>query len=209
MIVFVDFDGTVTDRDSFDVLVRAHGDAAAWLRYERLLAEGKATLRETLEAQARLIRCSLDEAAAILAEQTQVDPAFVAFLERCERTGIAVRIVSSGIAPLIERLLARAGVTRAIVLANDVEARRDGWQIRFRDRSANGHDKAARVRAARATGKCVAYVGDGRSDFEAALAADLRYAKRGRPLERFLRNGGIAYHGFATFTEVCEHLLAS
>ena len=77
-------------------------------------------------------------------------------------------------------------------------------------RSLGERSRQSRTRARGARhGKCVAYVGDGRSDFEAALAADLRYAKRGRPLERFLRNGGIAYHGFATFTEVCEHLLAS
>ncbi len=69
----------------------------------------------------------------------------------------------------------------------------------FLDGSANGHDKAARVREAKARGARTVYVGDGMSDFEAALAADVRFAKKDRALEQYCRERGVACTSFASF----------
>ena len=62
------------------------------------------------------------------------------------------------------------------VLANEVTPDAGGWMMHFRDDSANGHDKAAAVRAAAADEKTVAYVGDGSIRSSRAVARCVRVA---------------------------------
>lgn len=184
------------------MLVRHYAGPGEWARYEAHLQAGSMSLRETLAAQARFVRGTLEEADQLLAARTRIDPTFAEFSARCAAENVKLTIVSSGIAPLIERALARNGLQHVPVLANDVSTEAAaGWQMLFRDESLNGHDKAAAVREASLRGK-VAYAGDGYSDYEAALAAQRRFAKRGRSLERYLRDCGVAFTAFSSFAEV-------
>lgn len=192
----------MTDVDTFDVLIQHHAGPDLWARYEEHLQRGSMSLRDTLAAQASFVRGTLDEADALLARSTQIDPAFAHFVARCESQGVDLTIVSSGVAPLIERALNRSGLSRVKVLANGVSTGGKGWVLQFRDGSLNGHDKAAAVRAAVAQNETVAYIGDGYSDYEAALAAQLRFAKRGRSLERYLRERRVEFTPFTSFSEV-------
>jgi len=160
------------------------------------------SLRDVLAAQALFVRGTLDDADLVLAQSTRIDPSFKPFVERCKRESVKLTIVSSGIAPLIERALARSGLHGVPVLANEVSPEAGGWVMQFRDDSANGHDKAVAVRAAAASGGIVAYAGDGYSDYDGALAAQVRFAKRGRSLERYLRDRGVPFTPFSSFAEV-------
>jgi 2-hydroxy-3-keto-5-methylthiopentenyl-1-phosphate phosphatase len=200
--VFVDYDGTITDRDTFDLLVQRAAGRAAWLQLEEQLHGRSQTLREVLAAQASLIRGTLAEADAIIADESVFDPHFTQFVEACEAAHIPLLILSSGVAPLIDRALARNGLAHVAVRANDVEIRAEGWRIRFRDGSDNGHDKAAAVREAKESGFRTIYIGDGFSDFDAAIEADVRFAKRGRSLEAHLRHSGLPFTPFDSFDEL-------
>ncbi len=184
------------------MLVAAHADARDWASYESDLQGKRLTLRDVLAAQTRFVRGSLDDADALVARRAHVDPSFVALVRHCKRENVPVLVLSSGIAPLIQRALAREGIRDVPIYANDVVASPDGWTMRFRDESDNGHDKAAAVRALQRDGYTVIFVGDGHSDFDAALAADVCFAKRGHALERFLQQRGAGYEPFSTFAEV-------
>ncbi len=204
--VFVDFDGTITDLDTFDVLVRTYAGAHLWDELEARLEAGSMSLRDVLSAQAAHIRVSLDEADTLLAARTRFDPAFAAFVRACEAHAIPVTVLSSGIQPLIERAFARNDLAHVRVLANEIVPAADGWRFLFRDDSDNGHDKAAAVARARDAGAKTIFVGDGPSDYDAALIADRRFAKTGRGLERFLRERGVPFTAFASFTTVTDAL---
>jgi HAD superfamily phosphoserine phosphatase-like hydrolase len=143
--VFVDFDGTITDVDTFDALVRAVAGDAAWDAIDGPLAAGEITLREALARQAAELRLSRTETLAFMESHARVDPAFRAFVATVREHGASIRVVSSGIATIIHDALARAGV-EVDVLANDVDFSPSGWTMRFVDPSDNGHDKAAHVR---------------------------------------------------------------
>jgi 2,3-diketo-5-methylthio-1-phosphopentane phosphatase len=207
--VFVDYDGTITDLDTFDVLVRTYAGAHLWHDLEERLEAGTMTLRDVLSAQAAAIHVSLDEADALLARETHFDPAFAPFVRACEERGIDLTVVSSGVAPLIERAFARNGLSHVRILANGVDPDPSGWKFHFRDASDNGHDKAAAVRIARDAGFETIYAGDGPSDYEAAIVADRRFAKVGRGLERYLRERGIAFTPFESFAQVTLPALRS
>ena len=200
--VFVDFDGTITDVDTFDVFVRRFAGDGPWTDIEGRLNRNEISLRAALALEASYVRTTLDEADAVLRDIVRIDPSFADFVAACEARDARLAIVSSGIEPLIKRALARAGLERLEVIANPVTVDPAGWRIDFRDDSDNGNDKAALVRAAAAEGLATLFVGDGRSDYDAALAADRRFAKRGGYLEGYLERRGVAFESFSSFAEV-------
>jgi len=208
VIVFVDFDGTITDVDTFDALVRDVVGDDVWDEIDAELAGGHRTLRDVLVLQASHIRKSEAEAIAFVEANATVDPAFGPFVAAAHARGIEVRVVSSGVAPIIRATLARAGIA-VPVLANDVDFAADGWRIAFIDASDNGHDKAAAVRAAREAGHETVFIGDGVSDFGAAHEADRCFAKAGRALERYCRSHRIAFTPFTSFAQIEAALFAS
>ena len=205
LAVFVDFDGTITDIDTFDALVRAAAGDAEWDRLDADVTSGRVSLRETLARQAALVRLSREETFAFLDARARVDPDFGPFVTAARAHGATVRVLSSGIATVIHHALSRAGVT-VEVFANDADFAPGGWTMTFVDPSDNGHDKAAHVRAARASGATTVYVGDGISDFAAAEIADRRFAKKNRALEAYCRARGLACTSFASFREVTADL---
>ncbi|GAC1358363.1 MAG: hypothetical protein NVSMB31_18770 [Vulcanimicrobiaceae bacterium] len=209
MEIFVDYDATITDRDTFDVLVQHAANAAKWHEFEAHLHDRAMTLREVLAAQCALITGTLDAADAFLAEQTRFDPSFKGFVAAAQERGVPLTVLSSGVEPLIERAMERNGIRGVPVRANGIDAREDGWVMHFRDGSDNGHDKAAEVRAAKARGVATVFIGDGFSDFDAAVAADVRFAKTGRALVSYLRERGLPFTEFASFTEIQAALFPS
>jgi HAD superfamily phosphoserine phosphatase-like hydrolase len=201
--VFVDFDGTITDIDTFDALVRRFAGDEAWNAIDAELESGRLTLRDALERQANLIRVSRDEAFAHIERTVRVDPTFAPFVARAHARGDRVTVLSSGLRTVITHALARAGLHDLPVVANDADFSPEGWMMRFIDPHAeNGTDKAARVRSAKAHGVTTVFCGDGISDFAAALVADRVFAKRNRALKRYGSERGLAWTSFASFDEV-------
>jgi HAD superfamily phosphoserine phosphatase-like hydrolase len=205
--IFVDYDGTITDVDTFDVLVRSAGGDDAWAELERELAAGRISLREALRSEAALVRLSRPEALAFLESHAHVDPTFAGFVAAAHSRGAWVGVVSAGIGQVIAAALERAGVD-VPVFANDVDFDPAGWRMTFIDDSVLGHDKAARVRAARDAGARTVYVGDGLSDFAGALEAEVRFAKKDRALERYCRERGVACTSFSSFDEITKTLFS-
>jgi HAD superfamily phosphoserine phosphatase-like hydrolase len=207
LAIFVDYDGTITDVDTFDVLVRASIGDDTWEQLERELAAGTIALRDVLAREAAMVRMSGAQALAYLEQHARVDPSFGPFVRTARAHGANVSVVSSGLRQIIGPALERAGVD-VVVYANDVVFDPDGWRMTFLDDSANGHDKAARVRAARDAGARTVYVGDGFSDYEAALEADLRFAKKDRALERYCGERGVPCTPFTSFESIERALFA-
>jgi HAD superfamily phosphoserine phosphatase-like hydrolase len=199
--IFVDYDGTITDVDTFDVLVRSAAGDEVWHELERELRAGRITLREALAREAATVRLSRLEALALLESRARIDSTFAAFVHCARAHGDWVGVVSAGIRSIIGPALERAGVD-VPVFANDVDFDNAGWGMTFIDDSVLGHDKAARVRAAAAAGARTVYVGDGISDFEGALAAGVRFAKKGRALEQYCRERGVECTSFSSFDEI-------
>jgi 2-hydroxy-3-keto-5-methylthiopentenyl-1-phosphate phosphatase len=145
------------------------------------------------------------ETLAFMETNARVDPGFGSFVDAVRAHGGAICVVSSGVATVIHDALARAGVA-VDVIANDVDFAPGGWTMTFVDPSDNGHDKAVHVRAARERGDRTVYIGDGISDFAAALEADERFAKKGRALEAYCRARGVACESFESFRQIEERL---
>src|ERR1044071_4592864 len=128
MRLVLDFDGTVTERDTLDLVLERFGDVGVYERAEAELEAGRMTLNGVIAAEFASVAAPLDEVVAYLLEHARFRPGF-AELARARRP----LIVSSGFHELIEPLLEREGVLDAVELrANRVAARPDGWIVRFR-----------------------------------------------------------------------------
>ena len=197
MKLVVDWDGTVTERDTL-MHVLQHFVAPAVLdpleaELDAGLAAGTITHREVMEREWAQMTAPLDDVVAFVVEHARVRPGFAEFAARFDPL-----ILSSGFHETIEPVLAREGV-KARVRANRAEPRADGWRIRWVSDSACDTCGQPCKRGSLPAG-AFAYVGDGFSDRCAALAADRIFARDG--LARYLDSVGVRYEPFADFREL-------
>lgn len=175
--VLLDFDGTVTTKDTVDAILERFA-APAWRDIEEEWKSGKIGSRECLSKQTALINALPKEIDALI-DGVEIDPGFEQFMETCERLDVSVTIVSDGYRRSIERVLNRAGrkiPSRSGVL---VYKGRRRWKLESPvSRSGCTSDSN--------TCKCMVaseikipkiLVGDGRSDFCVANEVDFVLAK--------------------------------
>jgi 2-hydroxy-3-keto-5-methylthiopentenyl-1-phosphate phosphatase len=188
----LDFDGTVTERDTLDLVLQRFGDAEVYERAEAELDAGRMTLNDVISAEFATVTAPLDEVVAHVVEHAHVRPGFAA-LARARHP----LVVSSGFHELIEPVLEREGVLGAVELrANRVDALPDGWQVHYRVAEICEVCGEPCKRGDLPPGE-VAYAGDGHSDYCAALAADRVYATGS--LAGFLDQRGVPYEPLTDF----------
>lgn len=208
--IFTDFDGTLTDRDTIDLLVETYLGADYARTVHERLASGALTVRGALEEEFSRLRISPEEIQRTLAAGARVDTALPRLWALARRRAIPLTVLSSGMDLLIAPLLAAAGCGDLPVICNRLRCERaDGaWRlaIEFLDGSANGHDKAAVLRTAREAGRRVIYLGDGYTDIECAREADVLFAKR--RLARHCEREGIPFIRLESVAQVADYLEA-
>jgi 2-hydroxy-3-keto-5-methylthiopentenyl-1-phosphate phosphatase len=192
----LDWDGTVTVRDSLVQVIEEFGDVALLHELEPRVGVDL-TLHEEIALEFAAITAPLDDVVAWVAEHVEVRPGL-----RELAAGYAPVVISAGFVELIEPVLRREGVELE-VLANRVEARPDGWVVRFRDDAACASCGEPCKRGS-LTGAPFAYVGDGYSDRCAALAAERVFARDG--LARHLDGLGVSYEPFDDLRDVVRAL---
>jgi 2-hydroxy-3-keto-5-methylthiopentenyl-1-phosphate phosphatase len=189
----LDWDGTVTETDSLNMVLERFGDPHVYEEAERGLGNGM-TLREVMDFEFSGLRTPLDEVVGWMLEHVRIRPGFREFAERFDPL-----ILSSSFVETIEPLLEREGV-RVDVVANGVDPRPDGWRIRWRDEAVCDHCDEACKRGSLPPERPVVFVGDGYSDRCAALAADRVFARDG--LARYLRDRDVRFELFTGFPEL-------
>lgn len=197
-VAFCDFNGTIVDRDMLDYLAST---APRFPDGASLPAERE--YRSDIVRRARALSLDRDEAERLLEAGIRFDHSFPMFARACAAAGVALLVLTSGIEELVKRYLARRDVNLPVI-GNRAEFRSDGWRIHFRDDSLAGIDKRGFVEDERKAGRRTIVLGDDRSDFEAALVADITYAKTGSELQRYLARRQRLSRAFARFEEILE-----
>jgi 2-hydroxy-3-keto-5-methylthiopentenyl-1-phosphate phosphatase len=193
----LDWDGTVTERDTLDLVLERFGDAEVYERAEADLDRGATSLNQVIAAEFATVNAPLDEVNPWLLETARIRPGFAELARRHRPL-----VVSSGFHELIEPLLERDGVLDAVELrANRVDARPEGWSVRFRVERDCPYCGEPCKRADLPAG-AVVYGGDGYSDRCAALAADRLFATGS--LAAWLDEQSVPYEPLTDF-----HALAS
>jgi 2-hydroxy-3-keto-5-methylthiopentenyl-1-phosphate phosphatase len=195
----LDWDGTVTERDTLDLVLQEFGDAEIYERVESELEAGRMTLNGVIAAEFATVTVPLEEAVAYVVEHTRVRPGFTE-LARARHP----LVVSSGFHELIEPVLERENVLGAVELrANRVESGPEGWQVHFRVADICEECGEACKRGDLPSGEVV-FAGDGHSDYCASLAADRVFATDG--LARFLERRGVRHEPLTDFYALASEL---
>jgi 2-hydroxy-3-keto-5-methylthiopentenyl-1-phosphate phosphatase len=199
MRLVLDWDGTVTERDTLDLVLQKFGDAEIYERVEGELERGTMTLNEVIAAEFATVTAPLDEVVPYVLEHARVRPGF-AELARAHRP----LVVSSGFHELIEPVLEREGAKNAVELrANRVEARPDGWQVHFRVSETCEVCGEPCKRGDLPAGEVV-YAGDGHSDYCVSLAASRVFATGS--LAGWLERRGVAFTALTDFRGLASEL---
>jgi 2-hydroxy-3-keto-5-methylthiopentenyl-1-phosphate phosphatase len=198
MKVVVDWDGTVTDGDCLHLVLLRFGDQGIYEEHESRLGRDL-TLHEVIAGEFETVRAQLDEVVEWVCENVRLRAGFVEFARRHDPL-----VVSSGFHELIEPLLEREGI-RLEVLANRLDARRDGWRVLFRDETACSACGQPCKRLAVDRFPEFVFVGDGFSDRCVAELASRVFARDG--LAEYLAARRVPFERFEDFHEV-EELLA-
>ena len=198
VVAFCDFNGTIVDRDMLEYLASTTESAA-----QSVPLQLECGYRADIARRARALTYDRDEAELRIEQGIHFDHSFRAFADACKSAAVPLLVLTSGIEDLVRRYLARRGIDLP-VFGNAAEYRSDGWRVQFRDDSVAGIDKRGFVHAAHSGDLRAIVIGDDRSDFEAALASDLTYAKTGSELERFLASQNRAFRPFQHFSEILD-----
>jgi 2-hydroxy-3-keto-5-methylthiopentenyl-1-phosphate phosphatase len=197
--IVLDWDGTVTERDTLDLVLQEFGDAEIYERVESELDAGTMTLNEVIAVEFATVTAPLDEVVGFVVEHARVRPGF-AELARARRP----LVVSSGFHELIEPVLQREGVLGAVELrANRVEARPDGWRVGFRVSEPCEACGEPCKRGDLPPGEVV-YAGDSHSDYCASLAASRVFATGN--LARWLERRGVAFTRLTDFRALASEI---
>lgn len=199
----LDFDGTITEVDLLDVLAQTFGDPAVYQEVEEGLHAGTITLQECITREFEPVTAPLEEVIAWMRANVAIRPGLAELVTALQGEGYGVRVLSSGFEELIRPTLEHLGVNGVEVLANRVDARDDGWRVRWRDERLCPVCGEACKRAGLPPGELV-YVGDGISDRCASLAAQRIFATRG--LAEYLSRQGVAFEPFSDFRDIAAAL---
>jgi 2-hydroxy-3-keto-5-methylthiopentenyl-1-phosphate phosphatase len=192
----LDWDGTVTERDTLELVIESFGDMATYRRTGQLMGTAL-THDEALARSFATVRAPLGDVVARVLADVRLRAGFGELVERHRPL-----VVSSGFRELIEPVLRREGVDVELI-ANNVEPRPDGWRIRFRSLPRCAECGERCKRASLPAGQ-FAYAGDGYSDRCAALAATRVFATG--PLAAWLERRGVAYQPFDDFHDLLGSL---
>jgi 2-hydroxy-3-keto-5-methylthiopentenyl-1-phosphate phosphatase len=203
--VFLDFDGTISTVDVGMHLLDRAASPEWWDlhdRYER----GEIGSRECVLGQWALVEGDPTTLRAVAAE-VSVDPGFVPLVDALRDGGAELIVVSDGFGFYVRDACAPLGVD---VLTNAVDFATGALHFPHEDPqcpcASCGVCKQAPIREARQRGQTTVLIGDGVSDRQAALLADVVFAKG--PLAAWCLTAGIACTRFDTLDDVRRVLCA-
>lgn len=207
--LFFDFDNTLTDGDVLDELIERYSADERWRDWEHAWECGRMSARDCLRLQIENMRISRDLLRAHVT-LTRIDPAFADILAWAAGHGIDVSIVSDSFEPLITWMLAANGLGDVPVFANRLSFEGTDRLIPsfpYYDPAVlcSANAKASHLQRYRRTHRVV-FAGDGHSDLDAALAADVVFAKA--TLARELDARAVTFYPFETLEPVLAFLEA-
>lgn len=182
-ILFLDFDGTISQRDAIDLILERFANES-WRIVEELWKGGAIGSRECLRDQVALIAAAPADINNLL-DEIKLDEGFAELLTVCRRHKIETYIVSDGFDYCIERILSGTKFAQKLpVYSSHLEFQHGVWQTAFPHYGTFcEHDcatcKPQVMKNLNPNNAPAIFVGDGLSDRYAARAADLVFAKKG------------------------------
>ena len=207
IIFLIDFDITISKKDSTDALLETHNP-----EYRKKLREqyknGYVTMREFVISGLQSLNITKEEYIKTLQDKVDIDESFIDFI----KSGADFRIVSAGTKLNIQGTLWKYGIklNDDKIISNDISF--DGNRIKitnpFLDKEMYyGVDKKEAVENFQRQGYKVIFVGDGPSDYRAVEVADFSFIRKNTRAVNFCKENNIKFMEFESFHEILKWIL--
>lgn len=203
-VILCDFDGTITERDVSEEILKelAEGD---WRSIEQKADAGEISMDECIVSQFEMLPADLQKWIEI-AERVSVREGFDSFIRKARSRRIDFTCVSAGLLPIIELYKSTRGWNFEVI-APEIRFKPEGVRVQTVPYSRKYKDfKEHHVREKQEEGKKILYIGDGGSDLNGIVHANLRCVVRGSSLEKILKERRLKFVPFTDFHEILELL---
>lgn len=205
--ILTDFDDTAAAENVAEMLLQRFGDPT-WPAVRARFRAGQLSLKDYQEITFRNIRADRETMRAYVKANAHLRPHFGALRDLCRERNFPLAVVSLGLDFYIQALLEREGFTEVPLYCVNTRFVSGGIAYYYHHalpgEAGQGNSKGLVVDRYRQLGYHVIYVGDGRSDLEAAERADTVLAHSFLAQECDRR--GIAYRPFSDFGDVLAAL---
>ena len=173
--ILLDFDGTITTRDSVDAVLERFA-LPQWQEVEQEWENGTIGSLECLQRQVALIRAT-PYAMDHFIDGIEVDCSLSDLLMLCRQSTVMVSVVSDGFERSVRRVLERVGEVCDIKANQLMPLGHDRWTLSHPFAHAGCTSGAGTCKCHAAAPSPTILIGDGRSDFCVAHQASLVFAK--------------------------------
>ncbi|OPX44006.1 2-hydroxy-3-keto-5-methylthiopentenyl-1-phosphate phosphatase [Ruminiclostridium hungatei] len=202
-----DFDGTLTDRDFYHIVMDKYLKGWAWEYYD----EWRKTKKINVDFLNRIFG-SMDRSEEEILEDIialPLDSNAVEFIEKVENNGGDFYILSAGTSYYIKKLLAHLNLEKVTVISMEGKYMNRGIKILPDPESEYysstwGVDKEKVILSLKEKYEKVYFAGDSEPDVGAAKAADLAFARN--DLKNLLSEKNISFVPFHKYSEVQEFM---
>ena len=206
-IFLIDFDITISKKDSTDVLLETHQPEFKQELRKKYRA-GEYSIREFIKYGLGSLNITKEQYIQTLQENVTIDETFIDFV----KSGAEFKIVSAGARLNVQGTLSKYGINLpdSEVISNDLKfSGTDKNQITvenpFLDKeSYYGVDKKEAVENYKKKGYKTYFVGDGPSDYKALEVADFAFVRKGTRAVKFCEENGIEFFEFRDFGEILK-----
>lgn len=201
-IVFCDFDGTITQSETFVAMLKHFTPVLA----ERLLPEIYAKRLTLREGVRRFIQSIPSVRYAEIIEFTRaqpIRPGLLEFLDLLEAEGIPFVVISGGLKGMVESVLNPLKSRIYAIHAMEVDTRGTFLQVHSAYESGTELVAKAQIMAKYQADQTIA-IGDSITDLNMALSASIVFARS--PLDRYLEERNKPYIPWNDFFDVRDYL---
>ncbi|ADO82378.1 HAD-IB family phosphatase [Ilyobacter polytropus] len=201
-IFLVDFDKTISDRDTTDAILERHNpDLLASTR--KLFRKGEIDIKKYLQILVESLSMTEKEFEKEISVGIKIDSFFKDFFQKDHE----IRIVSAGTYHNVISNLKKAGIKfpEEHIYSNILKFQGKKIKVEFPDAdSFEGICKRRVVEKYKEEYKEVVFIGDGSSDYYGASKAHRVFAKKGLRLEEYCLANNIEYTSFESFEEIIK-----
>ena len=204
--VLSDFDGTFCLQKALNEIYRRFANSS-WQEIVNRWDRGEISTMKEMEQVFATITAGRTEMETFL-QTISVDPGCRPLIDFCRQEKFHFAVVSDGLGWYIKYIMEFNQLPPVEVFASQIHFEKQGFRFSYpyydSKTPMRSTSKPKIIRDFQRRGTRVIFIGDGRSDMEAAHSADLLFAKDW--LASYCREQGIKFHPFENLNQVVDHL---
>jgi len=204
---FIDFDGTITKKDSCIAVAKAFAKGN-WENIDSRWQNKELTTKEAARETFRMFETDKEKFTQFLLDEIEIDDYFITFFKHCTKMGYKMYILSDGYDFHIKTILEKYNIdlpyyaNKLMISDNKFDLETIYSSI---DCNQCGTCKTQLIKKLRPNKGLTVYIGDGYSDMCAAKNADIIFAKNA--LLSYCRENHIPAQEFDNFSKINDWLL--